>query len=117
MFHKTPLPLFALFGLIGAECLLSNTLTEDQTQPETRSPLCLPQGADAQTFSMGVSMVAVPTLDGENMWAGVHGNQAFVIYDNYCMPRGVYDPGQSSDCGVPYVIKENWLPYVLTVKL
>jgi hypothetical protein len=61
-------------------------------------------------------MVAVPTLDGENMWAGVHGNQAFVIYDNNCMPPGVYDPGQSSDCGIPYVIKENWLPYVLIVK-
>jgi hypothetical protein len=46
-------------------------------------------------------MVAVPTLDGENMRAGVHGNQSFVIHDDDCMPRGVYDPGQNGGCEAP----------------
>jgi hypothetical protein len=40
-------------------------------------------------------------------------NKGFITYDNACVPRGVYSWGD--DCGSPYVIQENWLPYVLTV--
>jgi hypothetical protein len=64
---------------------------------------------------MDVSEVAVPTFDHDHPLAGVAGHTEYIIYDNTCTPQGAY--GLSGiDCGIPYYIKEDWPPYVLTIE-
>ncbi|KAL2863195.1 uncharacterized protein BJX67DRAFT_364434 [Aspergillus lucknowensis] len=61
------------------------------------------------------TMVGVPTFNGGQAFAGVVGNNAFILYDHTCTIRGVYDPHDDGNCAIPYVIMENFLEYVLTV--
>jgi hypothetical protein len=105
----------AILGQASASCQLSNTLKSAETTPETRQQLCMPQGEGVWTFALDVSEVVVPTFNGGAPWAGLAGHTAYIIYDNECIPRGVYGPS-GNDCGTPYVIEDNFLPYVLTVK-
>ncbi|KAI1136540.1 hypothetical protein F5Y05DRAFT_415313 [Hypoxylon sp. FL0543] len=107
----------ALTGLATADCQLSNQLTDSNPPPEPKAELCQPQGEGQWTFSMDVHGVDVPTFDSGAVWAGLVQGNSFMVYDNACVPKGVYSPGaQGNDCGVPFVIKENFLPFVLTVK-
>lgn len=106
--------LSTMLGLASASCQLSNSLATAETSPETRTQLCVPQGEGSWTFAMDTSLVDVPTFDGGAPYAGISGNVAYIIYDNTCVPRGVYGPS-GNDCGVPYVIEENFLADVLTV--
>lgn len=105
----------AMLGQASASCQLSNTLTSPETSAETRTQLCIPQGEGSWTFAMDNSQVDVPTFDGGAPWGGLAGNNAYIIYDNACIPQGVYGPS-GNDCGTPYAIEENFLPYVLTVE-
>ncbi|KAF9885514.1 hypothetical protein FE257_012841 [Aspergillus nanangensis] len=108
--------LLAIAGLVSADCDLHNTMTEPETEPETREALCKPQGADSWTFAMDNSAVSVPTFNGENALAGVAGNSAFIVYDNYCVPQGTYSPdNEGNDCGIPYWINDLGLPYDIKV--
>ncbi|KAI1194021.1 hypothetical protein F5X97DRAFT_338229 [Nemania serpens] len=104
----------ASFSVVLADCNLANNL-DSGPLPEVQSQLCLGQGAGAYTFSMDVSELDVPTFSSGAMWAGLVGGQAFMIYDESCTLKGVYSPHQTSDCGIPYVIEESWLSYVLAV--
>lgn len=105
----------ALLGHVSADCQLKNTLRAPETSPETRKELCEPQGEGSWTFAMDISEVDVPTFNAGAPWAGLAGNNAWIIYDNNCIPYGVYGP-DGNDCGTPYVIEDYFLPYVLTVK-
>jgi hypothetical protein len=106
--------LLAMFGLAQADCQLKNSLDASKAKQETHAELCQPTGEGVFTFAMDTSEVSVPTFNGGNALAGVAGHVTYIIYDNTCTPRGAYGPS-GNDCGTPYVIKENWLPYVLTV--
>lgn len=105
----------AMTGYASAQCQLTNTLSGPESSPETRTELCQPQGEGSWTFAMDISEVDVPTFNGGAPWGGLAGNTAYIIYDNYCVPYGVYGP-EGNDCGTPYVIEDYFLPYVLTVK-
>ncbi|KAL2839454.1 hypothetical protein BJX68DRAFT_272135 [Aspergillus pseudodeflectus] len=110
------LSLLAIPSFVRAECRLHNAIEEDEKTQEDREALCLGQGEDSWTFSLQISMVSVPTFDGDNPFEGVAGHQAFIIYDNTCMRRGVYSPdNEGNDCGINYVIEEDWLPYTIVV--
>jgi hypothetical protein len=105
---------FAMFSIAAANCQLGNSYTDADAGTESRSQLCVGQGPDSWTFAMDISQVSVPTFNGGSPLAGVSGNKAYLIYDNTCALRGVYAPS-GNDCGTPYTIEENWLPFVLTV--
>ncbi|KAF9888294.1 hypothetical protein FE257_008867 [Aspergillus nanangensis] len=108
--------LLAIAGLVSADCDLHNTMTEPTDEVETREALCKPQGADSWTFAMDVSEVAVPTFNGGNALAGVAGNRAFIVYDNYCVPKGIYSPdNEGNDCGIPWWINDIGLPYDIKI--
>ncbi|KAJ5739991.1 hypothetical protein N7533_012775 [Penicillium manginii] len=65
---------------------------------------------------MQISQVSVPTFDGSNPFAGISGSKAFILYDDVCKRTGVYSPDEEgNDCGIPYVIEEEWLSDKLTV--
>ncbi|KAL5356333.1 hypothetical protein BJX96DRAFT_162390 [Aspergillus floccosus] len=105
-----------LSSLVSADCDLHNTLTEPMTEPETRTALCQTMNPDSWTFALDVSMVSVPTFDGDNPLAGVAGNTAFIVYDNDCIPIGIYSPDEEgNDCGVPYWINDIGLPYDIAI--
>ncbi|KAI1409301.1 hypothetical protein F5Y13DRAFT_193542 [Hypoxylon sp. FL1857] len=107
----------ALSRLTSAHCQLSNKLTKSNPPPEPKAELCRPQGEGQWTFSMDVHEVDVPTFDSGAVWAGLVQGNSFMIYDNACVLKGVYEPGaEGNDCGIPFTIEENFLPFVLTVK-
>ncbi len=104
----------ALARLASAACQLSNSLTSPP--PTLNAALCSPQGAGAWTFAMDTSEVSVPTFSSEAPFGGLASANSFLIFDNACTLRGVYSPDdEGNDCGIPYFIEENFLPYVLTV--
>lgn len=106
----------AIPGLATAACQLGNVFTDANPPPETKTELCVPQGEGAWTFAMDVHSVDVPTFNSGAPWAGLVQGNSFMIYDNACVVRGVYSPGnEGNDCGTPYFIEENFLPYVLTI--
>ncbi|KAF2259528.1 hypothetical protein CC78DRAFT_536987 [Lojkania enalia] len=95
-----------------AECQLGNKAENDAGKKETDEKLCKSQGEGDWTFSMHTHAVSVP-VPGNN---GYVGGADFYIFDNECKLRGKYDPGsEGNDCGVPYIIKENFLDWVLSV--
>ncbi|GAB1214930.1 hypothetical protein ATERTT37_004111 [Aspergillus terreus] len=105
-----------LSGLVSADCDLHNTLTEPMTEPETRTSLCQTMGPDSWTFALDVSEVSVPTFDGDNPLEGVAGNTAFIVYNNDCIPIGIYSPDdEGNDCGVTYWINDIGLPYDIAI--
>lgn len=105
----------AIFGHASADCQLKNTLSAPKTSPEARPELCMPQGEGSWTFAMDDSQIDVPTFNAGDPWAGLAGNNAYIIYDNNCIPYGVYGP-EGNDCGTPYVIEDYFLPYILMIK-
>ena len=107
----------AMPSLVTAACQLGNALTDSDPPPEPMSELCVPQGEGAWTFAMDVHEINVPTFDSEAPWAGLVSGNSFLIYDNACVVKGVYSPdNEDNDCGIPYFIEENFLPYVLTIE-
>jgi hypothetical protein len=103
----------AFSSLVMAECRFKNILPSSGVKPETAKQLCMTQGEGAWTFAMATSMVVVPSLAGDgNGLAGASGGAAFIIYDNKCIPRAAYG---APKCGVPFVAKENFLKWVLSV--
>lgn len=102
---------------VSAACHLPNAVDNGVGGVETHSQLCIPQGAGDWTFSMYLDEVSVPTFDADNPLAGVVSTAYFYIYDESCTRRGAYSmSGHGNDCGIPYVIMENFLPYVLTIE-
>ncbi|OTB00461.1 hypothetical protein M426DRAFT_65802 [Hypoxylon sp. CI-4A] len=107
----------AMSSLVTADCQLGNQLSDSNPPPEPKAELCEPQGEGVWTFSMDVNELGVPTFDSEAIWAGLVSGSSFIIYDNTCTAKGVYDPGdEGNDCGTPYIIEENFLPFVLTIQ-
>ncbi|KAI0889635.1 uncharacterized protein GGS22DRAFT_182980 [Annulohypoxylon maeteangense] len=106
----------SLSTLTSASCQLQNQL-KSKTGKEPSTHLCVPQGAGSWTLAMDVHEIDVPTFDSSAPWAGLVSGNSFMLYDNACNIKGVYAPqSQSNHCGSPYVIEENFLPYVLTIK-
>lgn len=107
----------ALLGLLGfacAECQLSNSLKQPVSELYNNKKLCVPQGEGSWTFSFYGSMVEVPTFNSGSPNAGNAQAKSYLIYDNTCTVKGEYAP-QGNDCGIPYVIKEDFLAQVLTI--
>ena len=100
---------------VSADCQLSNKGEEAGTV-ETNESLCKPQGEGDWTFAMAVSQTGFPVFNGGSAFAGMVGNFGFAIYDHTCTLKSNYDPGEEgNDCGTPYVIKENFLDWVIDV--
>ncbi|WPG98190.1 Hypothetical protein R9X50_00097600 [Acrodontium crateriforme] len=110
--------LFATAGLLtlaSATCQLSNAYTGGDIPDTYKSDkLCLPQGEGDWTFSLYTSAVDVPTFNGGNPNAGYAGGFTYLMYDNACNLRGLYGPS-GNNCGIPFVIEENYLAQVLTI--
>ncbi|KAF2688336.1 hypothetical protein K458DRAFT_292512 [Lentithecium fluviatile CBS 122367] len=109
----------SVLSRVSANCQLKNEVYEEDNEGkvETNDKLCKPQGEGAWTFAMEVSETGIPVFNGDNAFAGINGNKGFAIYDHTCALRGLYDPGNNgNDCGIPYVMMENFLQWVLTVK-
>jgi hypothetical protein len=112
----TGLVLFAISAVVEADCKLNNQIKDIEKTSEDRSELCLAEGPNKWTFAMQISQVSVPTFDGSNPFAGISGSKAFILYDDVCKRTGVYSPDEEgNDCGIPYVIEEEWLSDKLTV--
>ncbi|KAK2757198.1 hypothetical protein FQN54_004712 [Arachnomyces sp. PD_36] len=109
--------LLAIATLVNAECTLENVITEEEKGvKETRPEVCQTQGEGDWTFTMMNSMVGVPTFNGGNAFAGVTGNDAFLIFDEDCMPHGVYSPGNNGECGIPYEVQEGFLRWTMIIE-
>jgi hypothetical protein len=80
---------------------------------QTNPRKCMSQGVSDWTFAMTVDMFAIPSLsrDPRAGLDGVHSSTWFAIYDHTCKLRASYEPCD----GLPYVIMEDFLPFVLTV--
>ena len=119
MFSKTALVLLATFTARAlAECDVELSQSKLAGSPDGGKTIndpnvCQPQGAGEWTFVMQTSAVDVPTGGDGGIGAGYVGGAIFAILDNTCAVKATYD---KPDCGTPYTIKANFLPYVLTVK-
>jgi hypothetical protein len=80
---------------------------------QTNPRKCMSQGVGDWTFAMTVDLFAIPSLsrDPRAGLDGVHSSTWFAIYDHTCKLRASYEPCD----GLPYVIMEDFLPFVLTV--
>jgi hypothetical protein len=99
---------------LAAACFLPNEIKQDEIHKQENTNWCQTMGPDRWTFTMTTSEVAVPTFDPDNMWAGLSTSVFFEVYDNDCMPRGWY--AKPGDCGLPWEIQEDFLPYVIVIK-
>ncbi|KAJ4292612.1 hypothetical protein N0V90_009275 [Kalmusia sp. IMI 367209] len=111
--------LSSLLSFASADCQLKNEAidTPEFNTHESNEKLCLSHDEGDWTFAMEVRQVGVPVPDGDNAFAGQVSNYGFAIYDHTCALKGSYDPGKNgNDCGIPFVIMENFLKQVLTVK-
>jgi hypothetical protein len=111
--------LASLSGRASANCAI---ISGDVKPFTPDSALCLPQGADAYTFSMATSLTAFPPFGGVvtgGTWpAGTFtSTTAFYIFDNSCNLKGAYTLNPKCDVynGGQY-LNANFLPYVLTLK-
>lgn len=81
----------------------------------TDKEVCIPQGSGGWTFAMITSLVAtgVDWGDEGKPTTGIYDQTTgFLILDNYCNVKGIYE---RPDCELPWVIKENFLPFVGSV--
>jgi hypothetical protein len=101
-----------MVDFVFGNCQLSNSVKDQAV--ETRWQYCTTQGADSWTFTMAIGAISVPTFDSSAPFAGYASDKSFLIYDNTCKLRGVYSPS-GNNCGIDYIIEENWLKYVLSV--
>lgn len=47
----------------------------------------------------------MPTFNGGNAYAGITGNDGFILYDSSCYVYGVFSRhDEGGDCAIPYVI-------------
>jgi hypothetical protein len=110
------LSLLAIPNLVQAKCQLHNQIEDDERGVETNEDLCKKQGEGDWSFTLDISEVGVPTFDGDNAFAGISGNSAFILYDNDCNRLGVYGPdNEGNDCGTPYQIVEDFLDYEIII--
>ncbi|KAK5698134.1 hypothetical protein LTR97_007094 [Elasticomyces elasticus] len=106
-----------------AQCQQNNGLTDQAARIETDTSLCIPR-TDSNgwwTFSMDVFLTCSPNPGGgaeasltscDGSGSGQAPPATFSIYDDTCLVRGVYD---APSCGIPFIIEENYQPWVLTV--
>jgi hypothetical protein len=110
------LPLLAVPNLVQAKCQLHNQIEDNERGVEINEDLCKKQGEGDWSFTLEISEVGVPTFDGDNAFAGIAGNSAFILYDNDCNRLGVYGPdNEDNDCGTPYQIVEDFLDYEIII--
>ncbi|ROV99829.1 hypothetical protein VSDG_02971 [Cytospora chrysosperma] len=104
-------------ALATASCHLKNQLSDSDPPPKLKPELCVSQGEGSWTFAMDVHEIDVPTFNSGSPWTGLVSGNSFIIYDNDCTAKGGYSPAaEGNDCGIPFVIDEDFLPYVLTIK-
>jgi hypothetical protein len=102
----------ALFGLASAgQCHATNALGKTWA-PGQNNALCLSQGDGQWTFAMYVDMTVVPDLSGSSPLAGAVTGTLFMIYDNDCNMKSLY---QQPSCGIPYYIEESFLADTLII--
>ena len=107
---------FALsLGFTAAECDLKNIANPGAPTQATDPALCRNQGEGSFTFGMSVGLTSLGIPGGKDgpPNPSVTGSTSFTIMDNACKILGMYE---QPSCGVPYVIKENFLDYVLTIE-
>lgn len=104
-----------LLSLSVADCDMSNNLGAGEVRYETDPALCAPMGPGLYTFGMTVTLTSLGIPGGSDGPSNpsVQGGFGFQIMDNTCKVVGVYT---KPACGIPYVIHENFLQYVLTVR-
>jgi hypothetical protein len=109
--------LLAVPSLVQAgRCRLHNQIEDDEKGVETDDRLCKKQGEGDWSFTLDISEVGVPTFDGDNAFAGISGNYAFILYDNDCNRKGVYSPDdEGGDCGLDYQIVEDFLDWEIII--
>lgn len=101
------LAIVAIFtGIASAGCVLKNELKDKNLKPEKDEKLCKKRDKGVATLGMSTNMIDVPTFNGGNAMAGAVTGTAFMLYDNECVPKGVYSKGS---CGIPWSIHEDWL--------
>jgi hypothetical protein len=98
-----------------AECVLKNQI-EGDAEREDDDRACEPRDDGIWTFTMGMRSVGVPIFDGGNTLAGNMYTKWFTVYDEDCNPKGFFSPSQDGDCGTPYAIHMDDLPYSIMVK-
>lgn len=98
-----------------ADCNLKNQIKGDAKR-EDDDKACVPRDDGIWTFTMGMRSVGVPTFDGDNALAGNMQSKWFTVYDEDCNPKGFYSPSQDGDCGIPYAIHMDDLPYSIVVE-
>ncbi|KAI1372800.1 hypothetical protein F4677DRAFT_462745 [Hypoxylon crocopeplum] len=102
-----------LLRTVEAECQISNAITDEQKDAVSQhDALCLPQGEGQWTFAMSVTLKSYPALGGLNGQPLFLSDNSFLIFDNACKTKGIYP---KPSCGIPYTIKENFLPLVMSV--
>lgn len=107
------LPFLASVAL--ADCQMENVVDPNAAPTVmTDTYLCLPQGETAWTFAMASDLACVPapSRDPKDNLSQCQSGTGFYIMDNACNIRGAY---AQPDCGVPFTIMENFLPYVMTI--
>ncbi|PGH02245.1 hypothetical protein AJ79_07694 [Helicocarpus griseus UAMH5409] len=123
MVYKWPLALrllafMGIISLVSAKCRLHNMMKE-KGKKETRKDWCKTHDKGRWTFSMATSLSMFPNYvgrGGRGAFDNYSSGRAFVIYDDQCYPRGMYSPdNEGNDCGIPYEIQENFLPYVIGI--
>lgn len=116
-FSRCLVALVAAFKLTSADCPHNNNKIipnqKDDYEVRNGPGFCKPQGKGDWTSTMDTSAIDFPTFDGEHPNASYVSRSRFIIYDNACNIRGVYPLPES--CPRPWVIEENFLPYVLTI--
>ncbi|PSR77535.1 hypothetical protein BD289DRAFT_486433 [Coniella lustricola] len=108
----TAIQVLATAGLVATGALAACQASNDGGSGNINdSKLCTTTGQGTYTFAMSDSLTCVPDPSG-----GMNGcvpTAIFYILDESCNIRGTY---QVPDCGVPFVIEENFLTQLLTVK-
>ena len=96
-------------------CDLTNALAPNTDYIETDTSYCRGQGAGSYTFAMATqfSTLGIPnTISRVGPSPSNVQTYGFTIMDNTCKVLGVYEaPG----CGVPYEIRDSYLPYELII--
>lgn len=105
--------LASLATSVAADCKMTNT-DFDHTL-ETNQAICSNWGNGYWTLTMIVSDRDFPTFNAGDPWAGYTSSSAFALYDNSCEYRGSYNPHQDGNCGINYIIQEDFLTQTLTI--
>ena len=105
----------AYAGTAMADCLLVDTLKEIPTEPEKRTALCRPTAEGRWTVAADYSQTSFPSFNSGAEWAGLVDHKAFILYNEACIPQGVYTL-HGNKCGTNFLIQNAALPWTIVIK-